>query len=255
MNNSTRATFQLLFERELRLLGNPICEECDAQIRHPLLPWLVGQNFSNSTERILFVGKPHRGTPGEILPSGMIDPTDMVANSLWDMNWPYWSYTREIAENLYGQNASDFIALTNLIKCTNVGAEDGVSPSTDRTTYGMAECCVLRLGVIWKEVERLEARTIVCYTYGLFREMLYDIPIALNGSVREITPQNHSVPCRNKFLGWWERVCTTAWTDNLRLLVVGHPERMGRTEFVELLTNWLRPNKTLQGTRSNPGRS
>ena len=100
MNNDTRTVFKLLFERELRLLANPVCERCDAQILHPLLPWLVGQRFSDSVERILFVGKPHRGTPGEILPSGMIDPTSMVADSLWDISWPYWSYTREIAENL-----------------------------------------------------------------------------------------------------------------------------------------------------------
>jgi hypothetical protein len=255
MNNITRPIFKLLFERKLRLLANRICEQCDAQIRHPLLPWLVGEKFSHSTERILFVGKPHRGAPGEILPSGMIDPTGMVANSLWDIHWPYWSYTREIAENLYGQNASDFIAFTNLIKCTNVGADDGESTSTDKTTYGMAECCVLRLGVIWKEVERLKARTIVFYTYGLFRDMLQDVPVALNGSVLEITQQNHFVPCRNKRLWWWERACRTAWTDNLRLLVVGHPERMGRAEFVELLTNWLRPNPTLQRTRQNAARA
>ena len=89
------------------------------------MPWLIGQRFSDSVERILFVGKPHRGTPGEILPSGMIDPTGMVADSLWDVSWPYWSYTREIAENLYGPDASDFIGFTNLIKCTNVGADDG----------------------------------------------------------------------------------------------------------------------------------
>lgn len=215
---------------------------------------LVGQRFSDSVERILFVGKPHRGTPGGILPSGIIDPRDMVADSLWDITWPYWSYTREIAENLYGPDASDFIGVTNLIKCTNVRADDGELTSTDQTTYGMAESCVLKLGVIWKEVERLEARTVVFYTYGLFRDMLQDVPVALRRSIQQVTSQDHFVQCRNKRLGWWERKCRTVWTDNLRLLVVGHPERMGRTEFVELLTDWLRPNPTLQGTRQKSAR-
>ena len=183
----------------------------------------------------------------------------MVADSLWDKNWPYWSYTREIAENLYGHNAADFIAFTNLIKCTNVGADDGESTSIDKTTYGMAESCVLKLGVIWKEVERLQARTIVFYTYGtrrngMLRDVLQSIPVALRGSVQEITPQDHSIPCKNKQLRWWERACRTAWTDNLRLLVVGHPERMGRKEFVGLLTNWLRPDPTLEGTRQTTAR-
>ena len=34
--------------------------------------------------------------------------------------------------------------------------------------------------------------------------------------------------------------CATLWCDNIRLLVVGHPERMGRTEYIKLLTDWLR---------------
>ncbi|MEB2283044.1 MAG: hypothetical protein OZ922_00030 [Myxococcales bacterium] len=247
MNNSTRTIFKLFFERDLHLLKNSICEQCDAQIRHPLLPWLVGEKFSESAERILFVGKPHRGTPGEILPSGMLDPTDMVANKLWDISWPYWSYTREIAKNLYGDNAPDFIAFTNLIKCTNVGADDGESTSTDKTTRRMAECCVLKLGVIWKEIERLEARTIIFYTYGLFREMLQDIPVARKETIRETTrPGLH---CGRKPLGWWERSCETAWTDNFRVLVVGHPERMHRAEFVKLITNWIRTDPLSQSAR------
>jgi hypothetical protein len=81
----------------------------------------------------------------------MIDPSSIV-EQLWNGHWPYWSYTREIAENLYGCDAADFIAFTNLIKCTNVGADDGESKSADRTTYKMAECCVLKLGVIWQEI-------------------------------------------------------------------------------------------------------
>lgn len=248
MNNVTRKTFQQLFEGELQLLKNSFCQQCDAQIRYPLLPWLVGPQFSDSNERILFVGKPHRGTPGEILPTGTIDPTNLVAEELWNIKWPYWSYTREIAENLYGENAHEFIAFTNLIKCTNVGADDGNSTSTDKTSYKMAESCVLKLAVTWKEIEHLKANTVVFYTYGLFRDMLQDVPIAVDGSINEITSKNSSVPCRNKRLGWWERSCETAWTDNLRILVVGHPERMGRVEFVEMLTNWLRPNKRFQQT-------
>jgi hypothetical protein len=243
MNNVTRETFQPLFEGELQLLNNPICHQCDAQIRHPLLPWLVGAKFSDSDERIMFVGKPHRNIPGDVLPSGIIDPTNLVAEELWDVKWPYWSYTREIAEKLYGENAHEFIAFTNLIKCTNVGADDDDSTSTDKTSYNMAESCVLKLGVTWKEIERLKARTVVFYTYGLYREMLQNIPFAIDGSIHEITPINHSVPCKNKQLGWWERKCKTAWTDNLRILVAGHPQFMGKEDFVELLTNWLRPSQ------------
>jgi hypothetical protein len=164
-----------------------------------------------------------------------------MVSELRNENWPYWSYTRGIAEKLYGTKAIDFIAFTNLIKCTNVGADDGESTSTDKTTYSMSECCVLKLGVIWKEIELIKPRTVVFYTFGLFRKTLERVPVALDGSMKEITSQNHSVQCRNKQLGCWERSCKTAWADSLRLLVVGHPERMARREFVDMLTNWIRP--------------
>jgi hypothetical protein len=176
MQDDVRLALQRLFEVDLHLLENPVCKECDAQLRHPLLPWVVGPRFNESTERILFVGKPHRGTPGVKLTSGLINPSDMVLE-LWNEKWPYWSYTREVAEKLYGSDAINFIAFTNLIKCTNVGADDGESTAMDKTTYSMAECCVLKLGVIWKEIELIKPRTLVFYTYGLFRKTLEQVPI------------------------------------------------------------------------------
>lgn len=252
MTNVTRDTFRSLYEDHLQLLHNPSCERCDAQIRKPLLPWIVGKRFADAPERVIFVGKPHRGLPGDVLPSGVIDPTEMVADSLWDISWPYWRYTREVVERLYGPNASDYIAFTNIIKCTNVGADDNSSSSTDATSFTMARSCVSELGVIWKEVEYLRPFTLVFYTYGLFREVIKPIPVALAGSIREITPESCFVMCKNKRLGWWERSCTTPWTDNLRILVIGHPERMGRPEFVELLSQWLRPNPSLNPTGLRP---
>lgn len=238
MTNVTRDAFRSLFEDRLHVLQNAACKQCDAQIRHPLLPWILGDRFSDSAERIVFVGKPHRGMPGEVLPSGVIDPTE-VAESLWRVRWAYWSYTREVAENLYGPHAADFIALTNLIKCTNVSANDGPA---DATTYRMAECCVLDLGVIWKEIEQLHPLTLVFYTHGMFPDVLGPVPVAIQGSLREVTAQGHFVECRRKRLRWWERTCSTSWTENLRILVLGHPERMGRPEFVQLLTEWIRPS-------------
>lgn len=240
MSNSTRQTFQALFEHKLRLLRNPACDRCDASIKHPLLPWLVGSRFAEGKERIFFVGKPHRGVPGEILPSGIIDPTDDVEGGLWDYGWAYWSYTREIAERIYGPRAMDFIVLTNLIKCTNTDGVDETSPT-------MAECCVGDLHVIWHEIALLKAKTVVFYTYSLFPWTLRDIPLADPDSIRNVTPENHTVRCRSKRLGWWERICRTEWTKSLRVLVVGHPERKGRREFVELLCRWIRRSSAEEG--------
>jgi hypothetical protein len=128
------------------------------------------------------------------------------------------------------------------VKCTNVDAADGESKSTDKTTPRMIECCVGKLGVIWKEIEVLQPNTVVFYTYGLFRESLQEVPVALRGSITDITPQEHRVSCGKKKLGWWERSCRASWTETLRLLVVGHPERMARRDFVQLLTIWIQRN-------------
>ncbi|MDE3021009.1 MAG: hypothetical protein KGI54_04045 [Pseudomonadota bacterium] len=233
----TRKAIIALFENELSIPRNATCEKCDAKLKHPLLPWLIGPKFSSTTEKVLFVGKPHRGTPVEVPPSSnIIDPVNVVSE-YWRQPWPYWRYTREIAEVLYGDSAKDSIAMTNLIKCTNV--EDG-EPSTDETTPVMAESCILKLGVFWKEVELIKPKTLVFYTYSLFPEMLEEVPVAFEGTVQEITSRDNWVMCRNKKLGWWDRICKTAWTDNLRLLVAGHPERMGKPEYVKLISDWVR---------------
>jgi hypothetical protein len=244
MPNHTRPIFQTLFENQLQLPVNQTCEQCDPDIKQPLLPWLVGDQFPQSPERVIFVGKPHRGTPGEILPSGIRDPTGVVEGYLWNQGWAYWSYTREIAERLYGSSAFDFIAFTNIIKCTN-------THGTDNTTWTMAQNCLVKLQVIWQEFVTIEPFTVVFYTYGLYRQLLEKIPIAMPGSIREITTPNHRVPCGKKLLGWWERACATSWTSNMRILVIGHPERMNRPEYTELLVNWIRPIKGLQPTASN----
>jgi hypothetical protein len=234
MKNITLSTYKKLFTTDLQLLKNATCVSCDvsSDLKYPLLPWLVGHNFSKTEKRVMFVGKPHRGIPGEILESGIIDPTDEVKDILWDVSWPYWSYTRNIAENIYGKDAFNSIAFTNIVKCTNTEAKDA-------TTSRMANSCIKDLKVIWREIELIEACTVILYTYNLYPKLLDDIPFSIKGTVKEVTTTNNRVTCKNKKLGWWERTCETPWTKNFRILVVGHPERMGKQEYVELITNWI----------------
>src|SRR5690606_23298564 len=159
------------FENDLRLLRCDACISCDANIKHPLLPWLLGQKFTETPERLVSVGKPHRGAPGTPLASGLLDATEEVEGeeSLRHSSWAYWSYTRAIAERLYGKNAFDSIALTNLIKCTS-------THGADATTWAMAQNCLMNLGVVWREFTEIEPRTAVFYTYCLYRELLEPVP-------------------------------------------------------------------------------
>ena len=107
----------------------------------------------------------------------------------------------------------------------------------------MAEGCFQKLVVIFHEIRLLMPRAIIFYTYAPFREFLRNLPEAIGSSSRyEVTPETHNVQCGQKWLGWWERKLSTPWFDHVRALVVGHPERMKRDEYVKLLTNWIQPD-------------
>ena len=236
MKNLTIQLLKNVFESQLGLLNNAACSRCDASFKNPLLPWIVGSKYFESNEKILFVGKPHRGTPGVEFPSGILDPREPHLDWLMGCSWPYWSYTREILVSLYGNSDPwDYCYFTNIIKCTNVDGEG--NPTQDETSYRMVECCINDLGVIFKEIETLEPRHIIFYTYSLYPHALSKLPFA--ESVAEITGQDHKVKCGQKTLGWWERVAKAKWSDNVKILVTGHPERMKKDSYVSLIGNWI----------------
>lgn len=239
MKNLTVDVFEKLYVSSLKLGVNPSCRACDARLKYPLFPWVVGSKYQDSNEKILFVGKPHRGIPGVRLSSGMLDPRDQV-EELKDYSWAYWSYTKGIISNVYGDDDPwDYVAFTNLIKCTNV-IDDG--SSGDKTTYAMAEKCIEVLGVIFNEIKLLKPRTVIFYTYSLYRQFLYDLPESINSNCNTIHSEDHRVKCGAKYLPWWERRIRTPWSEDMRFLVTGHPERMKRDHFIDLITNWIKVN-------------
>jgi hypothetical protein len=199
----------------------------------------VGENYQISSERLLFVGKPHRGTPGKIWASGVIDPREEADRYFFENGMAYWAYSREIAVQLYGdpQTAWSRIAMTNLVKCTNVNYP---GPTVDTTTSTMAFCCVSDLRVIVREIQILKPQRIVFYTYSFFPELVHDLRFEPNSIWEDITPRDHRVTCGKKRLGWWERSCSTSWCPSLRVLIVGHPERKLKKQYVELVSEWAR---------------
>jgi len=238
MSNETLKVFQSEFEDKLKLPNNPVCQRCDAKIKHPLLPWIVGSKYWDTKERLLFVGKPHRGKAGTLLPSGIFDSTRPHLDWLMNCPWAYWSYTKEIAIRLFGEdNPWDFVSFTNIVKCTNVPA-DGKSYFTDKTSYLMAKSCIKDLGVIFHEIELIKPKNIIFYTYSIFKEMLEELPFIT--SEKEITKKDYRVKCGNKTLPWWERSVTTNWENNVRVLVTGHPQFMNRKDYIALLTKWVK---------------
>jgi len=232
MDKKTFAALCDLYEKKLRLLRNPACLKCDATVRYPLSAWHVGNDFQKSPRRLLFIGKPHRGKPGKIRRSGVLDPRDTV-DRLKDYSWPYWSYTREIATKLFGDRDRgwDAIALTNLVKCTRVSG----GSSVDRTTEQMVRSCLIDVGALSAEVEMLKPTHLIFYTGKLFPVLLSEMEIEGSSNWHDV--KRTSIPCGTKRMLWWDRKIRTSW-GTLRALVTGHPERMKKEAFTRAIARW-----------------
>lgn len=224
MQNLTKQIFVPIFD-SLKLGKNENCLRCNAAYKTPLLPWIVGGGYESSKYRLMIVGKPHRG------------PADPVSNHAfcmdkhldWLLNspWAYWSYSKNIAQVLYGEDGLNQIVLTNVVKCTNTESED-------KTTCEMMDCCVCQNAVIWREVATLKPLNIVFYTYNLFSEYLKELPFQL----KLLKEECKDVQCGEKTLHWWERVVLAEW-GAVKVLVTGHPERMCKKDYVKLIADWV----------------
>lgn len=230
-----------VYEGDLRLLNNDVCRECRPRIPHPLAVWHIGQDFAAASIRILFVGKPHRGIEGGIpggttLPSGLIDARRLVERELRWKSWPYWSYTLDIARIVHGSTAAGWnrIAMTNLVKCTNVcHGED----SSDASTLDMTRRCVLEVGVLTAELEILRPTHVIFYTASFFPEVLLSASLGATTSWQDVT--NERRPCGKKLLPWRHRVADTPWASPMNVLITGHPERMNRLEYTNMIADWV----------------
>lgn len=237
MNNQTRDIFEPLF-RQINVPYNPFCLSCDAEIKHPLLPWIVGAKYWDTEERILFVGKPHRGQPGDLLETGILDSTNPHLEWLMSSSYAYWSYTRDIISNLYGKTDPwSYVAYTNIIKCTNVHSGKG-NKTQDKTTRLMAKSCIKDNNIISKEIIRLEPKHIVFYTYNLYNEFIEDFSFEKESNV--LSPKGNRVNCGKKRIGWWNRVIRAEWCGNVKCLVTHHPERKKKDEYIKLITDWVK---------------
>jgi len=237
--NQTVEIFKPIFE-ELNIPHNSSCVKCDAIVKAPLMPWIVGSKYWETKERILFIGKPHRGEAGEKLPSGILDSTKPHLDWLMNCPWAYWRYTKDICASIYGKDDPwDYVAYTNIIKCTNVTGGNGTQ---DQTTRRMANACIAENSIIFKEIEALKPSHIVFYTFDLYREMISQFPFEIES--KTLTGSENRVACGKKYIGWWTRSIKTMWNDNVKCLVTHHPERKQKSSYVKLITDWISDNNS-----------
>ena len=239
MDTKTHDQLHHLYISELGIPKCSVCLECDAQLKHPLALWHVGREFRKAPVRPLFAGKPHRGIPGDLLPNGIVNGNKM-ANELFWGSWAYWSYTREIAIKVFGDSKSgwDKIAMTNVIKCTNTGADDG-SSSVDQTSGKMAKSCIADLGVFASEGKIIQPTHIILYTGYAFDSWIERLFPKGSSSWKPVTDSGHKRKCGAKMLRWWEWLGKSPWEASIKFLVVGHPERMKKQVYTTMISDWL----------------
>lgn len=200
------------------------CQKCRSQntdLSPPVSIWQVGDEYYDSEYKILFVGKVARGTPGEKY-GDFMDATKRADELYQNVGWAYWNYTKAIANSLYGGNAWERIAFTNMVKCNS-------SDTVDTTTDSMRNFC---LHILKEEIKKLKPKNIVFYTKGYDSqiEKLFDIII---------NSETKYVPIGKKQMSSWTFEGMLG-DDVVRCIRVGHPERMKKEDFVNHVVDYLK---------------
>lgn len=225
-NNVMEENLFKMYE-DIHLGSSTVCMECHEKttsLSSPISFWFVGSNYGHETGRVLFVGKNARGEPGEKR-NNYYDSRN-VAKELWDKSWPYWSYIRNITEEIYGENGADNIAYTNIIKCNNSG-------TIDNTSELIKDNCIRKMQVLKKEIELLKPRKIIFLTswnYDNYIKSIFNDIVDIESKKVQIGA--------NK-MPWWE-FSGYIDNDNIQVLRVGHPERKKKTDYVNAIVKWIK---------------
>lgn len=214
---------------DIHLGSSSICKECHEKTENLSLPisfWFVGKNYENETGRVLFIGKNARGNPGE--KQGNYYNSTMEARKYWNYSWPYWSYIRNITEELYGEKGADYIAYTNIIKCNNSG-------TIDNTSDLVKDNCVRKMQVIKKEIELLKPKKIVFLTSWYYDDYIKSIFSNI------VDVESKKIQIGANKMPWWE-FSGHINNDNIKVIRVGHPERKKKVDYVNAIVKWIEQN-------------
>tara|TARA_R110002124_G_scaffold48026_4_gene142192 strand:+ start:14703 stop:15416 length:714 start_codon:yes stop_codon:yes gene_type:complete len=226
------------FYNEIKLGQNDICRRCmesnnTSFFSKPISIWKVGKAFKTEPNKILFVGKVHRGSKLGPIVNNLFEDVTNIGNQFLESNsWAYWSYTREIIKAVHGdiKNGKEKIAFTNLVKCSN-------SITKDRTTNHTKRSCLSELKVVWKEIEILKPTKIIFFTNTDYDHYILNFKPSEN--FKDIKNNSNKVKIGKKYMPWWNRVFFDengkVFTEFLR---IGHPERLKKVDFINKVSNW-----------------
>lgn len=210
------------------------CKDCHDNINNlsdPISCWCVGKDFYKNPKRILFVGKNARGNPGT-KENGFRNTFQATRNYLWDESWPYWSYTREITQTIFGDDSVEHIAFTNIIKCNN-------SSGNDTTPDLVKENCILKFKILQNEIKIINPTHIIFYTarnYDAYILKVFDTnsyKILYNDDRKQIG--SHNTMC-------WQEATADIDNQSFHILRTGHPQFKKRIDFVNEVSKWIKDN-------------
>ncbi len=226
MNFREAALFDMY--RQIKFGNSQYCQSCrleNSGLQKPVAAWFIGDNFDCQKNKILFIRKNARGEPGAES-DGIIQPFDFARDCLWDKKWAYWNYTRAICAEIFDSDTSENIAFTNLVKCS-------ASPTIDTTTELMKQNCIGALKVVRNEIGIIQPDLIIAYTgcgYDGYWNRIFD----------HVQVQcSQKCPVGMKMMPWMEAAVSLKGR-TMHLLRVGHPERLKKADFVQLVSSWIK---------------
>lgn len=104
--NTSESMEKEIFDRyvEIKLGNSEVCDDCIAKnpgLSDPVSFWFIGKDYPNANPKILFVGKNARGEVGEYYCNYKFRDARNAGKELWsNKSWPYWAYTKGIADNI-----------------------------------------------------------------------------------------------------------------------------------------------------------
>ena len=231
MNNIEKKVFEMYTTKGIG--KNEVCVMCrknNKDLSNPLGVWFVGDNYENEKIKLLFIGKNSRGLfeDCEKFDGTVIDATKIARENLWNESWAYWSYTKEISNLVFGDDTTNHIAITNMVKCNN-------TDDNDDTTDDMKQNCISKQGIIKNEIEILKPTHIVFYTHTYYDMYIRDI----FDQTENITSYNAKKSIGNVEMLWWNFKATIG--DNIiKVLRVSHPQYKNKEDFTKEIANWVK---------------
>lgn len=201
------------------------CRKENPGLFKPISIWHIGEQYAMSKHRVLFVGKAARGSIEQDASNinSVSDGTALAGQLYHEVGWPFWSYTRAIANELYGEGKGwEEIAMTNMVKCNS-------SETVDTTRDSVKWNCA---GYLRREIELLMPKNIIFYTNAW-----YDDAVASLFDKIENT-DHRDVPCGQKQMHLWS-FSGMVNGHAVRVLRAGHPERMQKADYTSQIIAFI----------------